>query len=152
MRQEIAKKYRKWKSSRLDPDHTDYKRSRNRYFRAIKDSKANCWQTFLNSAKGQDIFTAVKYNRPTQSMKTPTLSFGEQCTTDFDSKCNMFTQSIFPNPPTCHSNCNIQDIEIDKCFPWPDVTDSEVKGAIYNSCPNKSPGPDSINFLCLRQV
>jgi len=64
----------------------------------------------------------------------------------------MFTQSMFPNPATCHSNYNIQDTEIDKCFPWPDVSDSEVKDAIYNSAPNKSPGPDGINFLCLRQV
>lgn len=64
----------------------------------------------------------------------------------------MFTQTMFPDPPTCHSNYNIQDTEIDKCFPWPDVTDSEVKDAIYNSAPNKSPGPDGINFLCLRQV
>jgi len=152
LRQEMAKTHRKWKSSRLDPNYTDYKRSRNRYFRAIIDSKANCWQTFLNSAKGLDIFTAVKYTRPTQSMKTPTLSFGEQCATDFDSKCNMFTQRMFPNPPTCHSNYNIQDTEIDKCFPWPDVSDSQAKDAIYTSAPNKSPGPDGINFLCLRQV
>jgi len=63
----------------------------------------------------------------------------------------MFTQSMFPDPPTTHSNYNIQDTEIDKCFPWPDVSDSEVKDAIYNSAQNKSPGPDGINFLCLRQ-
>ena len=134
------------------PNYINYKRYRNRYFRAIRGSKANCWQTFLNSDKGQDIFTAVKYTRQTQSLKTPTLSFGEQYATAFDSKRNMFTQSMFPDPPTCHSNYNIQDTDIDKCFPLADITDSEVKDAIYNSAPNKSPGPDGINFLCLRQA
>ena len=152
LRQEMARKYRKWKCRKENTDHTDYKRCRNRYFRAIRDSKADCWQSFLNSARGQDIFTAVKYTRPTQSLKTPTLSLGEQHATDFDSKCNMFTHSMFPNPPTCHSTYDSQDTEIDKCFPWPDITDSEVKNAIYNSAPHKAPGPDGINFLCLRQV
>ena len=136
----------------MEANHTDYKRCRNRYFRAIRDCKANCWQTFLNSAKGQDIFTAVKYTRPTQSLKTPTLTLGQQCATDFDSKCSMFTSTMFPDPPECQSHYNIQDTDNDKCFPWPEITDSEVKDAIYNSAPNKAAGPDGINFLCLRQV
>ncbi|CUS08851.1 unnamed protein product [Tuber aestivum] len=50
MRTEMAKCYRKWKHSRLETDYTDYKRSRNKYFRKIRDSKANCWQSFLNTA------------------------------------------------------------------------------------------------------
>jgi len=61
MRQPMAKQFRKWKSTQLDSEYSDNKRYRNTYSRAIRESKANCWQNFLNTAKNQDIFTAVKY-------------------------------------------------------------------------------------------
>ena len=40
----------------------------------------------------------------------------------------------------------------DKSFPWPDITDLEVKDAIFHSAANKAPGPGGINFLCLSHV
>ncbi|CUS06713.1 unnamed protein product [Tuber aestivum] len=152
MRTEMAKCCRIWKHCRLETDYTDYKRSRNGYFRKIRASKSNSWKGFLNSARGQDIFTAVKYTRPTKSLKSAPLSFDLQCTTDFDSKCMMFREAMFPNPPASKTTFNPEDREIDKCFPWYDITDKEVKDAIFKSAPHKAPGPDGINFLCLRQV
>ena len=65
LRQITAKQHRKWKNTKLDTDHADYKKHRNKYFRAIRENKANCWQTFLSTARNQDIFAAVKYTRPT---------------------------------------------------------------------------------------
>jgi len=152
MRQAMAKQHRKWKSTQLDSEYTDYKRHRNTYFRAIRESKANCWQNFLNTARNQDIFTAVKYIRPTQALKTPPLVFKEHCATDFESKCQMFREAMFPDPPASLSTFNIQNTQTDKSFSWPDITDLEVQNAIYNSAPHKAPGPDGINFLCLRHV
>ncbi|CUS06712.1 unnamed protein product, partial [Tuber aestivum] len=152
MRSEMAKCCRTWKQSRLGTDYTDYKRSRNKYFRKIRDCKANCWQSFLNTARGQDIFTAVKYTRPTRSLKTPPLSVNQQFATDFDSKCMMFREAMFPDPPASKTTLSHEDTEIDKCFPWYDVTETDIKDAIFKSAPHKAPGPDGINFLCLRQV
>jgi hypothetical protein len=152
MRQAMAKQHRKWKSTQLDTEHADYKRYRNKYFRAIRESRTNCWKNFLNSATNQDIFSAVKYIKPTQALKTPPLVFGEQCATDFGSKCQMFRDAMFPDPPASLFTFNIENTQADKSFSWPDITDSEVKDAIFKSAPHKAPGPDGINFLCLRHV
>ena len=40
LRQEMARMHRKWKSDRQDSHYTDYKTSRNLYFQAIRQSKA----------------------------------------------------------------------------------------------------------------
>src|SRR5207302_2553789 len=96
LRQEMARMHRKWKSDRHDSHYTDYKRSRNLYFQAIRQSKAQCWKTFLNSAHGQDIFTAAKYTRPTMSLKTPTLS-GLRCRYNHSERKNH--TKFFAEPP-----------------------------------------------------
>lgn len=37
-------------------------------------------------------------------------------------------------------------------LPWEQVTDSEVKIAIFSSASNKAPGPDGLPFLCLKEA
>ncbi|CUS06639.1 unnamed protein product [Tuber aestivum] len=118
----------------------------------IRDCKANCWHSFLNTVRGQDIFTAVKYTRPRKSLQTPPLSVDQQCATDFHTKCIMFREAIFSDPPASQTSFSHEDTEIDKCFPWYAITHTEVKDAIFKSGPHEAPGPDGINFLCLRQV
>jgi len=59
---------------------------------------------------------------------------------------------MFPDPPASVSTFNIQNTPKGKSFPWPDITDLEAKDAIFDSAANKAPGPDGINFLCLRYV
>src|SRR5437868_11797531 len=99
-----------------------------------------------------ESFTAAKYIRPTMSLKTPTLSVDGQSATDFEQKCEIFRTCMFPDPPSSNTSFSKEDTQLDKCFPWPEVTDTEVKDAIFKSAPHKAPGPDGINFLCLRHV
>ena len=73
---------------------------RNLYQRTIKDAKANLWNDFLKNARGKDIFIALKYTKPRRTEPTPDITLNGHTATTFQSKAQLFRQSLFPPPPS----------------------------------------------------
>ena len=73
---------------------------RNKYSRAINIAKQQHWNSFLEEAKGKDIFTALKYTKPTQVQGVPEIRNRDNRLTDnFEEQCTALLESLFPIPP-----------------------------------------------------
>src|SRR5690606_21545464 len=56
---------------------------------------------------------------------------------------------MFPAPP--HFQLSTSSTA-NSLLPWTDVTDQEIREAIFTSTPKKAAGPDGLSFLCLREA
>ena len=148
-RKEMAKHKRLWKSTRQLVFWEQFKQKRNEYFRLIQNTKQSHWHNFLETADGQNLFTAYKYTKPRRVEKTPTLVLDGVLASDFTTKCDIFRTAMFPSPPTASSTLVDPSGPI---LPWPDITTSEIATAIGTSAPNKAPGPDGLNFLMIQKA
>src|SRR5690606_34763654 len=68
--------------------------------------------------------------------------------TNFQDKAQLFRSAMFPPPPVFSSPPPISKTTI----PWVDITDNEIRDAIFTSAPNKAAGPDGLLFQCLRSA
>ena len=121
---------------------------RNKYSRAINIAKQQHWNSFLEEAKGKDIFTALKYTKPTQVQGVPEIRNRDNGLTDnFEEQCTALLESLFPIPPiTAEPSWNSYK---EGDWNWPKELEAiEVKRAILLP-PNKAPGTDRISFKVL---
>jgi hypothetical protein len=123
-----------------------YKRTRNDYFRSIKQSKTDMWNTYVEEAKGSTVYDLLKQLKPCQIQQTPTIWHNEIETTTFRNKAELLEKVMFPTPsqfqPSVPSTTN-------SSLPWTNVTNQQIREAIFTSAPKKATGPDGISFLCL---
>lgn len=148
-RQEMAAMERRWKQDRTPSSRANYKRHRNAFGLALRRAQQETWDTFLSEAKGKDVFTAFKFTKPKRVQRTPVLQVGTRVATSYPEKVRLFRDTLFPPPPsydatTCQS--------AGKRIHWEPVIAQEVEDAIFTSSPSKAPGPDGINFACIRQA
>jgi hypothetical protein len=68
--------------------------------------------------------------------------------TSFADKARLFRTTLFPPPP------EYQPTQTGASQPltWTPISGAEVERAIFTSSPTKAPGPDGINFACLRHA
>ena len=138
---------RQWKIDRTTPLWNQFTATRNMYHRTIKDTKRQHWDTFLNEARGKEIFTALKYTKPRKTEPTPDITYDSETATTFQEKANLFRQSMFPPPPVA----NLGDLDAlhGHTLQWPPISPEEIRKAIKTSAPMKAPGPDSLGFNCI---
>ena len=78
--------------------------ARKRYFAAVKTAKTKHWNSFLEKAKGKDIFTALRYTKEKTLRKIPPLQYtdnGQEKTVEsFQDQCHAFLSTLFSPPPT----------------------------------------------------
>ena len=103
---EITAKRRKMKGAKrqlkLEPsedNHLYYKRTRNEYFRSIKQSKTNMWNTYVEDATGSKVYDPLKQLKPRRTQQTPTIKHNGIEATTFREKAELLRSVIFPPPP-----------------------------------------------------
>lgn len=149
LRANMSRAKRRWRNEQNPTNHMDFKAARNTYFHSVRKAKSTTWNTFLEQAKGKDIFTAMKYVKPRKTQRTPPLSDGQNTFNTFQQKASLFRQKLFPPPPampTQTTNPSTQQLE------WHTFTPSEINKAISTSAARKAPGPDGLPFACIQQA
>ena len=79
---------------------------------------------------------------------SPVQSAGNQLATDFNTKCEIFLQAMYPKPPDVQVVYTPSPLQTHK--PWPLITDLEIQQAIQTSSPKKAPGPDDLSFAIIQ--
>src|SRR5690606_40495744 len=64
---------RQHKAAPSEENHFYYKRTRNEYFRSIKQSKTDKWNTYVEEAKGSKVYDPLKQLKPRRTQKTPAI-------------------------------------------------------------------------------
>ena len=97
----------------------------------------------------------IKSVRPTQATKprrtqqTPTIRHNGIEATTFKDKADLLRRVMFPAPPQFQPLVSSTTINP---LPWTEITDQEIREAIFTSAPKKAAGPDGLLFLCLREA
>jgi len=75
------------------------KAARRELRRAIRTAKKTCWNSFLENASGEDVWTAVRYTHPKPDDNArPLIGRGDTAITR-DDKERMILKTAFPEPP-----------------------------------------------------
>jgi ribonuclease HI len=132
------------------------KAKRDQYLYAVKQAKANHWDTFLQKATGKDIFKALAYTKQKTTRAIPELKYkqGEEIRTaqDFKEQCTAFTTTLFSSPPRTNLRLDWKGYRQGN-WEWPEELDEiEVYNAIFTSSPIKAPGTDKLSFAILRKA
>ena len=93
----------------------------------------------------------MRYCKPRKCQRTPVLNHQNRTATTFAEKSSILREVLFP--PLPQSPAQQEEVIFQKpLIAWKAVTDKEVHNAIFTSAPHKAPGPDGINFQCLRHA
>jgi hypothetical protein len=122
----------------------------------VKKAKASHWDSFLQNAKGKDIFKALSYTEQRATRAILELQYmhrGERrVAKEFKEQCNAFTTTLFLSPPYTNTQLQWDNYE-QGAFDWQEELDEiEVYNAIFTSSPNKALGTDKLSFAILRRA
>src|SRR5690606_3476163 len=140
---------RQLKTAPSEDNHSYYKRTRNDYFRTIKQSKTDMWNTYVEEAKGSKVHDPLKQLKPRRTQQTPAIRHNGIEATTFKDKADLLRRVMFPAPPQFQPSVSSTTINP---LPWTDVTDQEIREAIFTLAPKKAAGPDGLLFLCIRET
>ena len=83
------------------------KTKRDQYLYAVKAAKTSHWDSFLQKAKGKDIFKALSYTKQRTTRPIPELQYKQQgelrTAVDFEEQCTAFTTTLFLSPPSANT-------------------------------------------------
>ena len=137
------------KSTPTEENHLQYKRKRNDYFRSIKQSKTNMWNTYMEELKGSKVYDGLKQLKPRRTQQTPTIKHEGITASTFAEKADLLRTVMFPALPQFHPQ---KSGNSNTSLPYAEITENEIREAIFSSSPRKAAGPDGISFLCLREA
>jgi hypothetical protein len=129
---------------------------RDQYLQAVKKAKASHWDSFLQNAKGKDIFKALGYTEQRTTRAIPELQYtqgGERrVAKEFEEQCNAFTTTLFSSPPRTNTRLQWDNYE-QGAWDWQEeLSEIEVYNAIFTSSPKKALGTDRLSFAILRRA
>ena len=132
------------------------KAKRDQYLYAVKAAKTSHWDSFLQKAKGKDIFKALSYTKQRTTRLIPELQYQQEGETrtaiDFEEQCTAFTTTLFSSPPSTNTRLHWSSFRQGN-WDWPEELDKvEVYNAIFTSSPSKAPGTDKLSFAILRKA
>lgn len=135
-----------WKGS----GRTEYKRLRNDHLSKIKKAKWNSWREFASSAN-KDIWGGVykwacNGTAPSRIPSAITRSDGSKTETAIET-AESFLKELIPrdDEPITFDHIKVGRIDLD-------LTEEEVKQAVWRMAPNKAPGLDGITAGVLRKA
>ena len=126
---------------------------RNSYYRAIRQAKRTCWETFLGGATAHPgpgdtarCWQALKYTKPRIATTTPTLHGPEgQLASSIDKKETLIRETTFPQ-----ARGDNQEVEIPQGSWHSQIVEELVRQALFHQAVQKAPGIDRLNFRALR--
>src|SRR5690606_18980039 len=86
---------RQHKAAPSEENHFYYKRTRNEYFRSIKQSKTDKWNTYVEEAKGSKVYDPLKQLKPRRTQKTPAIRHNGVEATTFRDKAELLRSVMF---------------------------------------------------------
>ena len=129
---------------------------RDRYLLAVKTAKASHWDSFLQKARGKDIFKALSYTKQRTTRLIPELQYQEHGATktaiEFKEQCTAFTTTLFSSPPSTSTPLHWSNYKQGNWDWLEELEEIEVYNAIFTSSPTKAPGTDKLSFAILRKA
>ena len=86
---------RQWKNFKIQSDWDLFKKSRNGYFHAIKETENKSWTSFLNNAKKKEVFQVYKYTKSRLVEKLSSISHNDEIKIHFEQICDALIEAIF---------------------------------------------------------
>jgi hypothetical protein len=122
----------------------------------VKKAKASHWDSFLQNAKGKDIFKALGYTeqRTTRAILELQYTQGRErrVAKEFEEQYNVFTTTLFSSPPRTDTRLQWDDYQ-QGAWDWQEeLGEIEVYNAIFASSPKKAPGTDRLSFAILSRA
>ena len=66
--------------------------------RSIRRARRECWERFLETADGDDIWAVLRYTKPQRSAAVPAISHQGVVAEDIAAKADMLVDISFPEP------------------------------------------------------
>ena len=139
--------------------HETYLRQRNRYTEAIKQTKRDHWDNWLESINREEIWIANKYlnSEPSDGSpaRIPTLEFKHRdgslgTASANDEKSRILATTFFPPPPSAPSAPD--GYEYPEAISEPDqIMKEQIEQCIKKLRPMKVPGPDGITNIVFKK-
>jgi hypothetical protein len=149
----LGKKHKQRKKNPTKQSETAYQTARNSYFSAIRTAKSSHWNTFLEHAKGKEIFTAFNYTKERSLKKIPPLQdSNQQCTAIFEEQASILRTALFPQPPSSDPPSWTQYPPSPSPWDWPPLTPQEVAKSLFKNTKKTAPGEDKLSFSILQQA
>ena len=139
----------KWKWKRTEPARYRFRVARQAYFRSIQRAKEEFFDKYLADTGSDTLFDVLKMTRPKRSRLIPTLHTETSVAVKFEEKAALFRKTLFPPPPAYAPSMTPP---LQPSYEWTPVTDDEIKAILFACSPKKAPGPDGVNFACLRHA
>src|SRR5262249_1463833 len=140
---------------RDDQSYRTYIAKRNSYFLAIKVAKQNLWDSFLENAKGKEVFKAFQYTKHNRVERIPVIKYTEngieRSALNFEDKSQAFLSYLFPKPPITDSP-DWTNYRPNPTWEWPNLEQDEIKRTIFTSSTKSAPGPDRVSFKIVQQA
>src|SRR5271170_1342315 len=154
-REQLSHLKRIWKRNRDQESSRNYSNHRNKYFEMIKRAKQNLWDSFLENARGKEVFKAFNYTKYKTVERIPIIKYRQEGSikqaTTFKEKSQAFLSTLFPKPPE-KDPLDWHQYRSDPIWEWPKVELDEIKTAIFTSSTKKAPGPDRISFKIVQEA
>jgi hypothetical protein len=113
------------------------------------------WDSFLENAKGKEIFKAFQYTKHKKVERIPIIKYTKEGkevqALSFKEKSEAFLSTLFPKPPATDPP-NWEDYQPSPKWEWPNIELEEIRTAIFCSSIKKAPGPDQISFKIIQQA
>lgn len=126
------------------------------YLYAVKAAKTSHQDSFLQKAKGKDIFKALSYTKQRTTRLIPELQYKQQgelrTAIDFEEQCTAFTTTLFLSPPSINTRLQWSSFRQGDQDWLEELDKIEVYNAIFTSSPSKAPGTDQLSFAILRKA
>ncbi|KAL5601298.1 uncharacterized protein BROUX77_005547 [Berkeleyomyces rouxiae] len=162
-RQAASRAERRYRRGRLSL--VEFHSIRNKYTHAVEDAKSTHWTTFLSDADNEKVYTAWKYTKPATASYFPPIQGPDGLANTPEEKEKAFltllgatsSAGVDPRPDIADTHDPHHDPHHDtphdtppndtdrSIYPWPDLTDHEIKEAIMSANAKKAPGPDGMN-------
>lgn len=115
--------------------------------RSLQRARRECWEKFLETAEGDDIWAVPRYTKPQRSAAVPTISHCGVVAEDIAAKADMLVDISFPEPVEYEGD------EGQRGPPgtaYQTIDERLVQRVCWGMSTKKSPGPDGVGPLAIR--
>jgi hypothetical protein len=145
-RRDLGRAKRHWKAGRAP--RREVREAKRLWQKAIRDAKRRTWEDFLGSATGSEVWSVIRYTKPSRVSTVPTITDSHGNVADtYESKSAMLADMAFP-PPVEYDGGAGEEGPAGWAFEL--VDDDVVRRALYSMSGKKAPGPDGIGASVLR--
>ncbi|KAH8146911.1 uncharacterized protein LAJ45_08990 [Morchella importuna] len=137
-------------SEEAETRRAEWRLKRNDYFREIRKKKKECWYKFVGEAEGNDLWGVWRLVCKKRYAKTPTIEHENTTVVTFKEKEKIFIKQLFPKAPNDTDSVRTAP-QYDE-LPKYTLTEEEVGAAIWKQGAYKTPGPDRICFIALKEL